>query len=64
MIKTDPRSPLPAILKRYVEQKYPHPENNPYLDRLSRNRRTSFKLIRAGRFTVLKTIFKIKNFGK
>ena len=61
VLKTDPSSPLPGVFKKYVEDRYPHPENNPYLSRLPKSRRAAFKLIRSGKISILRTIFKLKN---
>ncbi|MBQ9545509.1 MAG: glycosyltransferase [Clostridia bacterium] len=64
VMKTDPDSRLPAVFKKYVEDRFPHPEKNPYLSRLTKSRRLAFRLIRAGRLSVLKKIFALKNLGK
>lgn len=64
VIKTDPSSSLPVVFKKYVEKRFPGFAKNPYIPRLKRSQRLVFRLIRAGKFSVLRAFFTLKNIGK
>ena len=61
VLRTDPKSELLEIFQRYMADNFPDYLQNPYLPQLSAPHKLALKLLRAKRYSAVKTLFSIKD---
>ena len=61
VLRTDPKSELLEAFRQYMKEHFPDYMDNPYLNQLSVPHKLAFKLLRAKRYSAVKTLFEIKD---
>ena len=57
----DRKHHLIADFRAYMEKNFPHFRENPYLDKLDRNKRLAFNLLDKKRYRTVRLLFRLKN---
>lgn len=61
VLRTDPKNELLEAFQQYMHNYFPDYMNNPYLKQLSAPHKLALKLLRAKRYSAVKTLFEIKD---
>lgn len=61
VLQIDRKSPLIAALRDYMEKHFSDFRENPYLDRLDKNKRLIYRLLLRRRYRTVRLIFSLKN---